>query len=120
MHNNENRSKLTRRKALGLLGLGAVGIQFPIGCTGGQSRVDSLERELIYYKTISDVSNMIKSRQISSVELTQSILDRIAIVDKKLNSYITVMSQSALETANELDGELESGKYRGPLHGEWD
>jgi amidase len=71
----------------------------------------------LHYKTIAEISKMIKSRQISSVELTQSILDRIAIVDKRLNSYITVMRQSALETANELDAELDAGKYRGPLHG---
>ena len=106
MRNNENHSKLTRRKALGLLGLGALTSQLPMGCTGRQSRMDSLERELIHYKTISDVSNMIKSRQISCVELTQSILDRIAIIDKKLNSYITLLSQSDLDTAKNLDAEL--------------
>jgi amidase len=116
MRNNENHSKLSRRKALGLLGLGAVAIHFPFACTEGQTE-DSLEGKQIHYKTIAEISKMIKSRQISSVELTQSILDRIAIVDKRLNSYITVMRQSALETANELDVELESGKYRGPLHG---
>jgi amidase len=116
MRNNKNDNKLTRRKALGLLGLGAVAIQFPIGCSRGQTEA-SLEGKQIHYKTIVEISKMIRSRQISSVELTQSILDRIAIVDKRLNSYITVMRQSALETANELDAELESGKYRGPLHG---
>lgn len=60
---------------------------------------------------------MIKSKEISSVELTQLILNRIEIIDAKLNSYITVMKQSALANALELDRELESGKYRGPLHG---
>jgi amidase len=116
MRNNENHRKLSRRKALGLLGLGAAVIQFPIVCTGGQTEA-SLEGKQLHYKTIAEISKMIKSRQISCVELTQSILDRIAIVDKRLNSYITVMRQSALETANELDAELEAGKYRGPLHG---
>ena len=115
--NNENHNKISRRKALGLLGLGALAIQLPMACTGRQSRIDSLEPALIHYQTISEISILIKTKQISCVELTQYILDRIAIVDKKLNSYITLLSQSALETAKNLDAELESGKYRGPLHG---
>lgn len=86
-----------------------------MACNGRQSRIDSFK--FIHYKTISEISKMIKSREISCVELTQSILDRIAIVDKKLNSYITLLSQSAIDTAKILDAELEAGKYRGPLHG---
>jgi len=117
MSNSENHSKISRRRALSLLGLGAVISQFPVGGTGRQAKADPLEGEPIHYKKIAEISKMIRSRQISSVELTQSILDRIAVVDRRLNSYITVMRQSALETANELDAELESGKYRGPLHG---
>lgn len=118
MYNIEiNHRKVSRRRALKLLGLGAVAIQFPYGCTGGQSKVDSLEHEPIHYKTIAEISKMIKSKKISSVELTQLILNRIGTIDNKLNSYITVMDEAALTTAKELDKELESGKYRGPLHG---
>ena len=117
MRNNENQSKLSRRKALALVGLGTIAIQFPMGCNGRQSRIDSLERELIHYKTISEISKMIKSREISSTELTQLMLNRIATVDKKLNSYLALFNEAALATAGKLDKELESGKYRGPLHG---
>jgi len=117
MTNNENNNKISRRKALSLLGLGAVITQFPIGCTGLRSEEDSSEGEPTHYKKIAEISKMIESRQITSVELTQAILDRIAVVDKSLNSYITVMRQSALETARESDAELAAGNYRGPLHG---
>jgi amidase len=118
MHNIETKhSKVSRRRAIGLLGLGAVAIQFPIGCIGGQSKVVSLEGEQIHYKTIAKISKMIKSRKISSEELTQLILNRISVVDKEFNSYITVMTEAAITSAKELDQELESGKYRGPLHG---
>jgi len=109
--------KVTRRRAIGLIGLGVVAFQLPIGCIGDQSKTDYKQDEPIHYKTIAEISEMIKSKQISSVELTQSILNRIAILDGELNSYITVMDQSALDSAKELDNELESGKYRGPLHG---
>ncbi len=117
MRNNENHSKLSRRKALALLGLGSIAIQLPMGCNRRQSRVDSLERELIHYKTISEISKMIKSGEISSTELTQLMLNRIATVDKKLNSYLTIFNEVALATAAKLDKEIASGKYRGPLHG---
>jgi amidase len=117
MRNNENQNKISRRKVLRLLGLGALAIQLPMGCNGRQSRIDSLKRELIHYKTISEISKMIKSGEISSTELSQLMLNRIATVDKKLNSYLTLFNEAALATAGKLDKELESGKYRGPLHG---
>ena len=117
MRKNQNQSKVSRRKAIGLLGLGALAIQIPMGCHRRQPRIDSIERASIHYKTISEISKMIKSREISSTELTQLMLNRIATVDQKLNSYLTLFNEAALATAGKLDKELESGKYRGPLHG---
>ena len=70
MCDNENYSKLSRRKALALLGLGTIAIQFPIGCTERRSSEKVLESDLLHYKTISEISKMIKSREISSTELT--------------------------------------------------
>ena len=110
-------NKLSRRRAIGLLGLGIGAIQFPIGCIREKSKEDSVKSEQIHYMTLTKISKMIKSKEISSVELTQLILNRITTVDKKLNSYLTVFNEAALATASKLDKELESGKYRGPLHG---
>ena len=45
------------------------------------------------------------------------MLDRIAAIDNRLHSYITVMGKDALTDAKVLDEELAQGKYRGPLHG---
>jgi len=101
MQNNQN--SLSRRKALTLLGLGAIAIQIPMACNGWQSSKETLEKELIYYKTISEISKMIKSREISSTELTQLMLNRIETVDKKLNSYLIVFKEVALLTAAKLD-----------------
>jgi amidase len=110
-------NKLSRRRAIGLLGFGIGAIQFPIGCTKEKSKEDSLKSEPIHYMTLTKISKMIKTKEISSVDLTQLMLNRIATVDKKLNSYLTVFNEAALATARKLDKELESGKYRGPLHG---
>lgn len=109
--------KLSRRKAIALLGLSAVAVQFPIGCINEQSKEDSMVSEPIHYMTLNEISKMIKSKGISSVELTQLMLNRITVVDKKLNSFITVMYESALISAKVLDEEIKTGKYRGPLHG---
>jgi aspartyl-tRNA(Asn)/glutamyl-tRNA(Gln) amidotransferase subunit A len=45
------------------------------------------------------------------------VLDRISKLDGKLNSYITVMGEKALDAARAAEEEIASGKYRGPLHG---
>ena len=58
----ENQNKVSRRRAISLLGLGAVIIQFPIGCFGGKSKVDILEGESIHFKTIAEISKMIKKK----------------------------------------------------------
>ena len=111
------KQKLSRRKAAGLLGLGILATQFPFACTSGTPKLSDLEKQSLHYLTLTEVAALIKSKQISSEELTQLMLDRIAAIDSKLNSYITIMSEDALITARVLDKELAIGKYRGPLHG---
>lgn len=71
----------------------------------------------LYYKTISEIAPMLKTKALSPVELTTLLLERIAHVDKQLNSYITVMKNEALAQAKQAEREIAEGKYRGPLHG---
>jgi aspartyl-tRNA(Asn)/glutamyl-tRNA(Gln) amidotransferase subunit A len=73
-------------------------------------------RELTLY-TIKDLSQKIREKSISPVELTNAYLDRIELVDKELNSFIEVYRDSALKRAIELEEEMLSGNIRGPLHG---
>jgi amidase len=60
---------------------------------------------------------MDSDEKISSLELTQLMLNRIAAIDSRLHSYITVMRKDALAYAKAMDEQLAQGKYRGPLHG---
>jgi aspartyl-tRNA(Asn)/glutamyl-tRNA(Gln) amidotransferase subunit A len=71
----------------------------------------------LLFKSISDVAPLLRSRKLSPVELTRLTLDRIDSLDKRLNSYITVMGEAALADAAAAEKEIVSGKYRGPLHG---
>jgi amidase len=45
------------------------------------------------------------------------MLDRIGAIDSKLNSYVTVMREQALESAHRAEQEIRIGRYRSPLHG---
>jgi amidase len=112
-----DKQKLSRRKAVGLLGLGILATQFPLACTTGTSKLSDVEKQSLHYLTLMEVAELIKSKRISSEELTQIMLNRIAALDSRLNSYITVMSEAALAAARALDNELAEGKYRGALHG---
>jgi amidase len=68
-------------------------------------------------KNLTEVAALIKKKEVSPVELTQAMLDRIAALDGKLYSYLTVTSDLALQQARAAEQEIAQGKYRGPLHG---
>lgn len=72
--------------------------------------------ELAYY-TITQLGELIRTRQISSVELTQFFLNRLKTYDTKLHCVVTLTEDVALQQAKRADAELKAGKYRGPLHG---
>ena len=55
--------------------------------------------------------------QLSSVEVTQAVLDRIARLDGRLKSYATLTADLALAQAAQADAEIARGGIRGPLHG---
>ena len=67
--------------------------------------------------TIAEAAQALRSRKISSVELTTQCLDQIGKLNPVLNAFITVTGDSALARAQELDRELAQGIDRGPLHG---
>jgi len=71
----------------------------------------------LHYLELIEVGRQIQSRDRSSVEVTQAMLDRIASVDPKLESFVTVMAEQALEDAALADAEIAGGRARGPLHG---
>src|ERR1700677_5153834 len=67
--------------------------------------------------TIAEAAQALRSRRVSSVELTRQCLDQIEKLNPVLNAFITVTGDSALACAQELDRELARGVDRGPLHG---
>ncbi len=69
------------------------------------------------FLSITQLSEQIRTRAVSPVEATQAYLDRIQAVDAKLNSYITVTTERALQEAKKAEDQIRGGTYLGPLHG---
>ena len=68
-------------------------------------------------KTILEVSQALRLRKISPRELTRECLARIEELNARLNAFITVAEESALERARVAEDEIAHGNWRGPLHG---
>jgi aspartyl-tRNA(Asn)/glutamyl-tRNA(Gln) amidotransferase subunit A len=75
-----------------------------------------MSRDLTFL-SIGQLSAEIRAHRLSCVEAVQFALERTQTLDKRLNSYITVLAEPAVNQAKELDVEIARGHYRGPLHG---
>ncbi len=77
----------------------------------------ALAEKPLYYLTIHEAQQLIKKRELSPVELTRAVLERVQAVDGKLHAYINLMGESAMQEAHTAEGEIGKGRWRGPLHG---
>ncbi|HNM79127.1 MAG TPA: amidase family protein, partial [Tepidiformaceae bacterium] len=59
--------------------------------------------------TAHEAHEKLRAKEISSVELTQSVLDRVAEVEPKVHAYITTTPELALQQAREADQKYASG-----------
>ncbi len=67
--------------------------------------------------TLSEASNLVRTGEITPLELTQACLDRIEQVDPGLNSFITLTADTALADARRAAERIHQGGYLGPLDG---
>jgi Asp-tRNA(Asn)/Glu-tRNA(Gln) amidotransferase A subunit family amidase len=73
--------------------------------------------EDVAFWPITDLAALIRSRQVTSVELTTMFLDRLKRYDPVLHAVVTLTDSLALAEARQADREIAAGHYRGPLHG---
>lgn len=66
---------------------------------------------------IATVSQEIRRKKVSPVELVQQCLKRIEALNPRLNAFITVTAEQALEEAKAREAEQMRGRVRGPMHG---
>lgn len=67
--------------------------------------------------SLRQAANALRRKDLSPVDLARACLDRIAALDPRLNTFITVIPEQALAEARERERELSRGQRRGPLHG---
>ncbi|MDP2992727.1 MAG: amidase family protein, partial [Deltaproteobacteria bacterium] len=70
----------------------------------------------LYAQTIHALRELLLKKEVTSVEITESVLARIKEVDHKVHAYLTLTPEAALEQAGEADRILQKGKG-GPLTG---
>ncbi|MFQ5770154.1 MAG: amidase family protein [bacterium] len=73
--------------------------------------------EDVAFWPVTHLAQLIKSRQVSSLELTKMYLARLKKYDPTLQCVITFTDELALKQAKRADDEIAAGNYRGPLHG---
>ena len=73
--------------------------------------------EDVAFWPITKLSELIRTRKVSSVELTNMYLDRLRKYGPVLECVITLTNELAMQQANRADEEIAAGNYRGPLHG---
>jgi Asp-tRNA(Asn)/Glu-tRNA(Gln) amidotransferase A subunit family amidase len=72
--------------------------------------------DLAFY-SIGQLSELIRTREVTSEQLTRMYLGRLKKYGPKLECIITLTEDIALQQAKRADAEIAEGKYRGPLHG---
>jgi Asp-tRNA(Asn)/Glu-tRNA(Gln) amidotransferase A subunit family amidase len=72
--------------------------------------------ELAFY-SIPQLASLIKSKKISSTDLTKFFIGRLRKWGDTLECVITLTEELAMQQAKQADDELAKGVYRGPLHG---
>jgi Asp-tRNA(Asn)/Glu-tRNA(Gln) amidotransferase A subunit family amidase len=73
--------------------------------------------EDLAYLSVSELAGLVRTRKVSSVELTKLYLGRLRKYDPLLKCVVTFTDDLALAQAENADREIADGKYRGPLHG---
>ena len=84
--------------------------------TEANLKLPASKDELAFF-TVRQLAELIRTKQISSVELTSFFIERIKKYDSKLQFAITITEERALRNAKKADAEIAAGKYKGLLHG---
>jgi Asp-tRNA(Asn)/Glu-tRNA(Gln) amidotransferase A subunit family amidase len=73
--------------------------------------------EDVAFWPVVQLAQLVKTRQVTSTELTRLYLDRLHRYNPLLNCAVTITDDLALQQAKQVDSEIAAGKYKGPLHG---
>ncbi len=74
-------------------------------------------QDQLVFRPAGELAKLVRSREVSPVEIAEAFLARIEELNPRLNAFITVTADEARHSAREAEREIASGNYRGPLHG---
>ena len=86
----------------------------PVESAAGQLPKNQVD---LAFLPVTELAALIRTRQISSMELTKMYLERLREFDQQLHCVVTFTEDLALRQARQADREIAAGRYRGPLHG---
>jgi aspartyl-tRNA(Asn)/glutamyl-tRNA(Gln) amidotransferase subunit A len=71
----------------------------------------------LHFLTLAELSQLIRAKQLSPVELTQACFERVRMLDSRLHAFILPLEEMALAGALKAEAEIAAGRWKGPLHG---
>jgi Asp-tRNA(Asn)/Glu-tRNA(Gln) amidotransferase A subunit family amidase len=86
-----------------------------MSATPAMQRPANLEE--VAFWPVTHLAQLVKTRQVRSVELTEMYLARLKQYNGKLQFAVTITDDLAMRQAKQADSEIAAGRYRGPLHG---
>lgn len=92
--------------------------QFAVAAGGTVAALQLSAQEAdVFSLSLTEASQGIRARTLTPTQLTEACLRRIEVYNPGLNAFITVMRETAMEQARQLEAEQRAGRLRGPLHG---
>ena len=73
--------------------------------------------EDVAFWPVRHLAELVRTKKVTSVELTEMYLSRLHRYNAKLNCVVTFLDEVAMAQAKQADAEIAAGKYKGPLHG---
>jgi aspartyl-tRNA(Asn)/glutamyl-tRNA(Gln) amidotransferase subunit A len=108
---------LWSRRAFNKSALAGAAGSLIAGIDKGADHAEIGPRSSLTNLSLSEASQLVRSKKVSPVELTQECLSNIERLNPKLNAFISVTADSALAQAQKAEDELQRGRWNGPLHG---
>ena len=76
-----------------------------------------MDKTDLCFTPATELASAIRAKKLSSVEITSTVLERIAALEPKLNAFAHLAAEEAMDAAAKADGALAQGASLGPLHG---
>lgn len=106
-----SRSRISRRTVLG------AGISAPFVLRASSLAAQTQSTDELTALSVAEASTQLRRGSLSPIQLVEAYLERIERLEGRINAYITVTAEEALEQARRYARELEMNQWRGPLHG---